>query len=224
VTITPDTGFFAQNTGVGTAVSVTFGKTPTARQFIGVWLTYDIISAIASDPAGYSKVPPRTQTQGSCYFYYKLSDGTETSFAVTLPSSVGWEVSTELFNGMPNPVLTDGDNGANAAGATTTPTSGSLTPTTDGGLVVAMIHHNGTGSVISSNGAGGWTVFATQGQIGTTGFHAYVIQTAAATVTFQPTASSFNYSGKIAAFKAAIAVPRRIMQIQRPMHLPQLAI
>jgi hypothetical protein len=209
--ITEDTGFRAQNTGIGGTGSVTYGKTGVSGKFIGIFLTYDSISAIASDPSGYSKVPPRTQTQGSCYFYYKISDGTETAFSLTIPAAVGWQITSTMWNDAMNPVGTDGDNGANSVSATTTPTTGALTPTTYGCLVVALIHHNGTGtsSSITSDGTGGWTHYGIQFQTGSTGYHAYVVQTTAASATYQPTSSlNANYAGKIAAFKQAVkAVP-----------------
>jgi hypothetical protein len=228
MTISEVTAFRAQATGVGTAASVTFAQTATVGQTIVVWLTYDSISAIAADPSGYSKVPPRTQTQGSCYLYYKTSVGTETSFAITIPAVVAWEMTATLWNGISsNPTGTDGDNGANSATATTTPTTGSLTPTTNGALVCGLIHHNNTGGTITSDGAGGWAHYPVQSQTGSSGYHAWVVQTTAAAITYQPTSGlSANYTGKIAAFKAAVRPPHtaQIRVVQQQLSVAQLAI
>jgi hypothetical protein len=187
----------AGNSGV--SASVTLPAASTAGNllvlFVDAWRNAG--NVVFTPPANWTQAGATTQDNvyigaTAAQYYYPNNPGGLTTIAVTLDVAPGaWHIEVLEFSGVATTTPLDVQSIRQQSG-TTTPSSGSVTTTQSGDLLVGWMSENDVNGAYTLTQPGGWTALPRNQDAGAWAslYSAYQVQTSAGAAQYNPTLTS----------------------------------
>ncbi len=199
----------------GTSASVTLPVASTAGNLlvllVDAWRNAG--NVVFTPPANWTQAGATTQDNvyigaTAAQYYYANNPGGLTTIAVTLDVAPGaWHIEVLEFSGVATTTPLDVQSIRQQSG-TTTPSSGSVTTTQSGDLLVGWMSENDVNGAYTLTQPGGWTALPRNQDAGLWAslYSAYQVQTSAGAAQYNPTLTNTatdSVMGILAFFAAA---------------------